>query len=81
MAYVHGLYSSGILPVNAHAEVNILHLIKIDSFIFYSSTTRLSNDIHYNYYLRYILLHLFQHFIFYHFISIIGRFTANRKYQ
>ena len=39
---------SGILPVNAHAEVNILNLNYIDSFIFYSSTNRLSNDVHYN---------------------------------
>ena len=40
--------ASGILPVNAHGEVNILNLNSIDSFIFYSSTTRLSNSIHYN---------------------------------
>ena len=44
------VHYSGILPVNAHAAVNILNLNSIDSFIFYSSTTRLSNDIHYNYY-------------------------------
>ena len=40
--------SSGILPVNTHAEVNILNLNYIDRFIFYSSTNRLSNDAHYN---------------------------------
>ena len=56
--------ASGILPVNAHAEVNILNFSSIDSFIFYSSTNILSNDIHYNYYLRYILLHLLQNFVF-----------------
>ena len=39
---------SGILPVNAHAEVNILNLNYIDRFIFYSSTNRLSNDADYN---------------------------------
>ena len=33
-------------PVNAHAEVNILNLNYIVSFIFYSSTNRLSNDVH-----------------------------------
>ena len=39
---------SGILPVNAHVEVNILNLNYIYSFIFYSSKNRFSNDIHYN---------------------------------
>ena len=34
------------VPVNAHAEVKILNLNYIYSFIFYSSTTKLSNDIH-----------------------------------
>ena len=38
---------SGILPVNAHVEVNILNLNYIYSFIF-SSNNRFSNDIHYN---------------------------------
>ena len=33
--------SSGILPVNTHAEVNKLNLNYIDSFIFYSSTASL----------------------------------------
>ena len=40
--------SSGILPVNAHAEANILNLNYINRFIFYSSFTRLSNDVHSN---------------------------------
>ena len=31
------LFYSGILPVNTHAEVNILNLNYINSFIFYSS--------------------------------------------
>ena len=39
--------TSGILPVNAHAEVNILNLNYINRF-FYSSCTRLSNDVHNN---------------------------------
>ena len=39
-------FTSGIIPVIAHAEVNILNFNLIDSFIFYSSTNRLSNDIH-----------------------------------
>ena len=39
---------SGILPVNAHAEVNILNLNYIYSFIFYSPNNRVSNDIHHN---------------------------------
>ena len=34
---------SGILLVNSHAEVNQLNLNYIDSFVFYSSTNRLSN--------------------------------------
>ena len=36
--------SSGFLPVNAHAEVNILNLNYIVSCIFYSSMTKLLND-------------------------------------
>ena len=68
-------------PCEAVVRVNILNLNSIDCFIFYSSTTRLSNDIHYNYYLRYILLHLFQNYIFI-FLSLLSAvFTANRKYQ
>ena len=47
---------SDILPVNAHAEANILNLNYINSFIFYSSRTRLSNDIHHNQQLRCMLL-------------------------
>ena len=39
---------SGILPVNAHAEVNILNLNYTNRFLFYSSSTRLSNDVHNN---------------------------------
>ena len=39
---------SGILPVNAHAEVNMLNLNYIKIFTFYSSANRLSNDINYN---------------------------------
>ena len=39
---------SGCLPVNAHAEVHILNLNYIYSFIFYSSATRFSNDILYS---------------------------------
>ena len=43
------VYLSGILPVNANAEANKLNLNYINSFIFYSSRTRLSNDIlHHN---------------------------------
>ena len=34
-----------ILPVNAHAEANVLNLNCINNFTFYSSITRLSNDI------------------------------------
>ena len=41
------VYCSGFLPVNAHAEDNILNLNCINSFILYSSTNRLSNGIHY----------------------------------
>ena len=37
---------SGVLPVNAHVEANILSLNNINSFIFYSSANRLSNDMH-----------------------------------
>ena len=40
--------SSGILPVNAHAEVNILNLNYINRFLFHSSSTRVSNDVHSN---------------------------------
>ena len=40
--------SSGILPVNARAEVKKINLNYIDSFIFYSFANRLSNDIHFN---------------------------------
>ena len=32
---------NGILPVNAHAEVNILNLEYIDNLRFYSSTTQI----------------------------------------
>ena len=42
------MVSSGILPINAHAKVNMLNLNYINNFIFYSSANRLSNDIHYN---------------------------------
>ena len=37
-----------LVPVNAHAEVNILNLIYIVCFIFYSSMTKLSNDMRFN---------------------------------
>ena len=40
--------SSGFLPVNTHAEVNILNINYIVSFIFYSSMTKLLNDMHFN---------------------------------
>ena len=40
--------SSAILKVNAHAEVNILNLNYINSFLFYSATDRLSDDTHNN---------------------------------
>ena len=40
--------SSGILPVNASAEVNILNLNYINRFLFYPSSTRLSNDVYSN---------------------------------
>ena len=39
---------SGILPVNAHAEANILILNYINSFIFYSFNNRLPNNINCN---------------------------------
>ena len=42
---------SGILPVNAHAVINILNLNYINSFIQYSSMTKMSNNVHYNKYL------------------------------
>ena len=45
---IYSSTTSGILPVNAHVEVNILNLNYIYSFIFYSSKNRFSNDIHYN---------------------------------
>ena len=38
------MQDSGFLPVNAHAEANILNLNNSNSFIFYSSANRLSND-------------------------------------
>ena len=45
----HRQYSSGVVvPVNAHVKVKILNLNYINSFIFYYSTNRLSNDVHYN---------------------------------
>ena len=40
--------TGGILPVNAHAEANIFNLNYINTFIFYSSSTRLSNNVHSN---------------------------------
>ena len=40
--------TSGILPVNAHAEANILILNYINRFIFYSFNNRLSNNINCN---------------------------------
>ena len=49
---------SGLLPVNDHADVNILKLNYVDSFIFHSSTTRLSNNIHFNVADVVLLLHL-----------------------
>ena len=39
---------SGILPINDHAKVKILNLAYINSFIFYSSANRLSNDTQYS---------------------------------
>ena len=39
---------SCILPVNVQAEANILNLNYINRFIFYSSSTRLSSDVHCN---------------------------------
>ena len=42
------LHCSGILTVNAHAEVNLYNLNEIDSFILYSSTTKLSNGMQCN---------------------------------
>ena len=45
---LHWLSSSCILPVNAHAEANILNSNYINRCIFYSSSTRLANDIHSN---------------------------------
>ena len=37
-----------ILPLTAHAVINILNLNYINSIIFNSLTTKLSNDMHYN---------------------------------
>ena len=45
---VHFIHS-GILPVNAQAEANILILNYIYSFIFYSFNNRLSNNINCNF--------------------------------
>ena len=42
---VLSLVVNGILPVNAHAEANILNLNYMNRLIFYSSSTRLSNDV------------------------------------
>ena len=39
---------SGFIPVNGHAEINILNLNYIDSFILYFSMTKLSNDMRLN---------------------------------
>ena len=46
ITFVNRTSVSGFLPVNTHAEDNILNLNCINSFILYSSTNRLSNGIH-----------------------------------
>ena len=39
---------SGFLPVNAHGVINILHIYDSISFVLYSCTMKLSNDMHFN---------------------------------
>ena len=53
---------SGILPVNAHAVINNLNLIYINSFILYSCVTKLSNEIHYNKFLEFTVQYLLESF-------------------
>ena len=68
--------SSGILPVNAHAEVNLnniaeVNLYNIYSLIFYSSTTKLSNDVIF-----------VSKFYFFNNLSLLSAvFTTKRKYH
>ena len=46
----------------------------------FSSVTKLSNDMHYNELLAYMLSHLFSRFVFKEVISIVTCFITNQKY-
>ena len=46
---IHWPTSSGFLPLNTNAVINIWNLNYINSFILYASMTKLSNDKRYSY--------------------------------
>ena len=46
--FYYSLLCIGFQPVNAQGVINILNLNYNNSFILYSSMTKLSNDMHYN---------------------------------
>ena len=72
----------GILPVNAHVEVNILNLNYIYSFIFYSSKNRFSNDIHCTINNLGACCFICFKALYFQNISLLSAvFTANRNYQ